>query len=620
MSLRLLIVDDSEDDVTLLVFELRKGGIDPDFMRVETPPDLAAALDCNTWDAVIANYDMPAFTCLDAQRIIQAKGLDLPLILVSGVIGNEKVVEALKSGANDLIMKEDFSRLVPALERALQKAIIRQEQRQAEEELYRNQNVLERRICQITAELERAKDALRQAQQQSESILASVADSHILFDWQWHILYVNKAAAQAMGRPVDQILGHILWELYPDIVGTEVDRQYHRAMDDRLPIVFVYHYSATDTWWENRIYPTHLGLSVFSSNITARKKAEEAVLESEKRFRSYFELGLVGTAITSPAKDFLEFNDKMCEIFGYERNELKKMSWVKLVHPDDLAADLANFNRILAGDTDGYMMENRYIRKDGRVICAALAVKCLRRPDGSVEYCMAHLQDITELRQTVDSLRRYAQRLTVLEETMRRKLATELHDELGRDLAALCLNFTILSNFLSRNAREKLGNKIADSNNMLEEMGRKVRSMMAMLRPPILDDFGLVAALRSHAELFAKRAGIAVDLQLEEIEPRPSGEIELAFFRIAQEALNNVSKHAKATYVTLRLGRYEGKVRLTVSDDGHGFDPQRNKPSDSGSGWGLTIMRERAESVGAHFSLDSRPDHGTVIFVETGKE
>ena len=107
--------------------------------------------------------------------------------------------------------------------------------------------------------------------------------------------------------------------------------------------------------------------------------------------------------------------------------------------------------------------------------------------------------------------------------------------------------------------------------------------------------------------------------QLEEIAPRLSDELELAFFRIAQEAMANVSKHAEATCVTLKLGRYEGGVRLSISDDGRGFDPCRNKPSDSGAGWGLAIMRERAESVRARFSLDSRPGRGTVLSVETGE-
>src|SRR6266567_3559855 len=114
-SLRLLIIEDSEDDALLLVRELRKAEFDPDFVRVETPQALESALDAHTWDAVIADYSLPAFTGLDALRIIRARGLDLPFILVSGVIGEEKAVEAMKAGAHDYIMKRNYPRLAPAL-------------------------------------------------------------------------------------------------------------------------------------------------------------------------------------------------------------------------------------------------------------------------------------------------------------------------------------------------------------------------------------------------------------------------------------------------------------------------------------------------------------------------
>src|SRR6266567_2578552 len=119
LPLRLLIIEDSEDDALLLVRELRKAEFDPDFVRIETPQALEAALDTHTWDAVIADYSLPAFTGLDALRIIRARGLDLPFILVSGVSGEERAVEAMKAGAHDYIMKGNYPRLAPALEREL---------------------------------------------------------------------------------------------------------------------------------------------------------------------------------------------------------------------------------------------------------------------------------------------------------------------------------------------------------------------------------------------------------------------------------------------------------------------------------------------------------------------
>ena len=138
--------------------------------------------------------------------------------------------------------------------------------------------------------------------------------------------------------------------------------------------------------------------------ITERKRTEEALRESEERLRRYFELGLVGLAITSLTKGFLEVNNQLCEMLGYERSELSQMTWAELTHPDDLAADVAQFNRILAGEYDGYTSEKRYLRKDGQVIHATIAVKCVRRADGAINYFVALVQDITERKRTEEQL------------------------------------------------------------------------------------------------------------------------------------------------------------------------------------------------------------------------
>src|SRR6266850_2743923 len=137
-----------------------------------------------------------------------------------------------------------------------------------------------------------------------------------------------------------------------------------------------------------------------------RKRAEEVPRTSEECFRRYFELGLIGMAITSPEKGCIEVNDEICKILGYQRSELLGMTWAELTHPDDLAADVANFERVMAGELDGYSMDKRWIRKDGQVIYATISVKCLRREDGAVDYFVAFLQDITARKQAEDALAR----------------------------------------------------------------------------------------------------------------------------------------------------------------------------------------------------------------------
>lgn len=175
MTLRLLFIEDSETDTKLMVRELRKGGFDLDFARVETLQELEAALTGNTWDAVISDYNMPAFTGLDALRTIQAQGLDLPFILVSGVIGEEMAIEVMKAGSHDFITKGNYSRLVPALERELREAEMRRERRQALEELRRAHEELEKRVRQRTAELAQSNEALRESRQQLRTMTSEIA-------------------------------------------------------------------------------------------------------------------------------------------------------------------------------------------------------------------------------------------------------------------------------------------------------------------------------------------------------------------------------------------------------------------------------------------------------------
>jgi PAS domain S-box-containing protein len=158
-------------------------------------------------------------------------------------------------------------------------------------------------VARDIRERKRAEEQLRQAQTRTESVLDSMADTHILFDQSWHYLYVNRAAVLAMARPREQILGHTLWELYPDIIGTELERQYRRAMEERIPVIVDFHYPATNTWWENRFYPAPEGLSVFATDITERKRAEEALQESQAALARVARIATMGELTASIAHE-----------------------------------------------------------------------------------------------------------------------------------------------------------------------------------------------------------------------------------------------------------------------------------------------------------------------------
>lgn len=137
-----------------------------------------------------------------------------------------------------------------------------------------------------------------------------------------------------------------------------------------------------------------------------RQRASDVLSASENRFRRYFELGLIGMALTSPAKRFLEVNDELCRILGYKREELLQKSWAELTHPDDLADDVEQFNRVITGEIDGYTLDKRWIRKDCQIINSIVSAKSVRLANGSVDYIVKLVQDITERKRAEEKLKR----------------------------------------------------------------------------------------------------------------------------------------------------------------------------------------------------------------------
>lgn len=123
---------------------------------------------------------------------------------------------------------------------------------------------------------------------------------------------------------------------------------------------------------------------------------DDKITTIEEQYHNYFNLGLIGMAVTSLDKGWIDVNDKLCEILGYPREELIELSWAEITHPDDLEMDEAEFERVLSGEIDGYMMDKRFIRKDGIVIYASISANCIRRDDGSIDNFVAFVQDITE--------------------------------------------------------------------------------------------------------------------------------------------------------------------------------------------------------------------------------
>ena len=167
--------------------------------------------------------------------------------------------------------------------------------------------------------------------------------------------------------------------------------------------------------WENRYSPLMddkgkiTGLTVFVTDISERIQTEKVLKENESRFRSYFELPLIGIAITSLTKGWIDVNSELCNMLGYSKEELSNMTWADITYPEDLKADLESFNRVMAGEINTYSMEKRFIRKNKDVIWTSLSVSCVRKEDGSVDYMVALFRNINKQKETEIQLRKLTQ-------------------------------------------------------------------------------------------------------------------------------------------------------------------------------------------------------------------
>jgi two-component system sensor histidine kinase UhpB len=215
--------------------------------------------------------------------------------------------------------------------------------------------------------------------------------------------------------------------------------------------------------------------------------------------------------------------------------------------------------------------------------------------------------------------RALAVKLAESEELERQRISRELHDQVGQQLTALGLSLTTLQGQLQRHSdpdRQALA-RLDDSLELVRQVTEQVRDIMGELRPPVLDDYGLPAALRWFGERFAVRTGLPVEVRCGGPERRLPLDTELALFRVAQEALTNVAKHAQAARAIVTLGTVGPLTRLTIEDDGVGFPVPVTGPVTPGH-LGLVSMEERVAAVGGRLRVISVPGAGTRVVVEAG--
>jgi len=304
-------------------------------------------------------------------------------------------------------------------------------------------------------------------------------------------------------------------------------------------------------------------------------------------------------------------------VWGRTRASLQEnsRSFLEAVHPEDLDRVRVVLERQKSGQQ--YDHEYRIIRPDGTIRWIWDRGYPVRDATGKVSRYAGVAQDITERRRTLEEASRQrnqlatlSRRLAAVREQQSRDIARELHDRVGQNLTVLGINLTRLRD--EQAAAPKTRARINDILAVIEATGKVISDVLTELKPPMLSDHGLLEALRWHVKQLAQRAGVAIKV-MDSAAPRLAPEIEMAFFRIAQGALNNVVQHARARSVFVRLDATNGMAQLEVVDDGSGFDMAARSVSGS---WGLTAMRERAEAIDGSLRIESAPGRGTRIVVE----
>jgi len=356
-------------------------------------------------------------------------------------------------------------------------------------------------------------------------------------------------------------------------------------------------------------------------DITERKQAEEARREAEQQFRSIFDNATDGILILDPeTKKFHLANPMIAQMLGYTQEELQHLGVIDIHPPDSLPQVLDQIERQERKEIT-VARDIPLLRKNGSVFYADISATHLNIKGKF--FLMGLFRDITERKEKEEEiirqreeLRGLAARLTEVEEKERQNLARELHDQVCQNLANISIALETLVIRANREPLHQVLSRLADVSAVAEQTGEITRDIMENLRPTLLDHYGLEKALRQLGSQFSQRTGIDLEIVGEETDSRLNPDVELALFRIAQESLNNVAKHSRASHVVLAKEVDKGTVRLIVADNGIGFDQNIVADPKEGRGWGLMTMNERAMAVGGQCCIESQPGQGTRVIVE----
>jgi PAS domain S-box-containing protein len=528
---------------------------------------------------------------------------------------------------------------------------------------------LEALVEQRTQELRQAQQALakhaetelQQSEARFQATFESSAIGMALLTLEGKVLRANAAICHISGYPEEALKQQNPQDtIYPE--DQALDREWFQELvtgqRDSYQVEKRYVRQTSQVYWARLTLSSVRGpqgqplyLVGMLEDIDTERRAQEELRQSEARFRAMFDNVAVGMALMTLDRQLLQINQTAARLIGYSVEEARQLNPSDLALPDDRELDRESFQALITGQRDQYQAEKRYQRKDGRVFWGRVSYSLVRGANSQPQYLIGLIEDVdaqksaaaklaaqeAEYRRTLEQ--RVAERTAELSQANtqlqhaielrqaaeaalaqkaadeavaadRTRLARDLHDAVTQTLFSASLLAEVMPQLWEFNPAEAR-KRMAELRELTRGALAEMRTLLLELRPSALTNAALPDLLRQLAEAVTGRARLPVELTVDGdccLVP----EVQVVLYRIAQEALNNVMKYARATQVNVNLRQSkDGSARLTVIDNGIGFDPAAVPPNHLG----LRIMRERAETVGAHLSINSEPGEGTQVTV-----
>lgn len=448
---------------------------------------------------------------------------------------------------------------------------------------------------------ENANSLLRQICLTKETVI--IPDTHLEPEWEW--VSGAEHVRNWMGVPL-VTAGKVIGLYSVDKVTPAFFQPEHARLAETLAARAASAIQNAQLFEQSQRYVAEL-----EERIAERKRAELALRESEERYRELFENAKDAIYVHDLDGNYIRINRAAEELSGYSREEIVGHNFTEFLPKEHIKLVRQSFCSKLArvGETS---YEVDVIAKDGRRVPVEVSSRAIYE-NGVLVGVQGMARDITERKLAQDALQLFSRQLIEAQEDERRRISRELHDQIGQILTAVKMNLYTVQQFCNTS---DAGSYVKDNIVAVDEALRLVRDLSVDLRPPVLDDLGLATALRWYVDRYLNRTGLNVEVIIDLPDPneRFLRELETACFRIAQEALSNIARHAQASQVQVQLAKEGNVLLLTVKDDGVGFDIENlRKRAPRAATLGLVSMQERAHAAGGTIEIDSRRSRGTEV-------